>query len=373
MSVFYLGFISLYSFLLLIMKRKWEKEEQFFPYPQENKLKIALLIPYRNERVRLPGLLPNVLAVSRSTSEVILVNDHSDDGSQDIVREFIDAHHLKLWRMMDHAGSGKKSALTTALNATDAEIIVTTDADCLLPDNWLPAICKHFVRDSVQMVAGSVMTVTGKGFFSSFQQIEWASILLVMRYAFSVNKPLTVSGANLAYRRSAFRTVRGYEGNETHLSGDDEFLLKKIVKKYGPGALVFTKRRECLVWTFPFVGVRDLLIQRIRWASKWKLHRSFYHAGTAFGGLLVAIVQLSSFLLMLGALWDIVVFLAFWVIKVVVERNVLGRILSEYGIGGTGWAYLKTSCIHPFYSVWIGIFSIRGKFIWKGRKNDFHL
>lgn len=373
MSVFYLGFISLYSFLLLTMKRKWIIEEQFFPYPQKNELKIAVLIPYRNESVHLPGLLPNVLAVIHSTTEVILINDHSDDGSPNIVREFIDAHHLKLWRMMDNGGNGKKSALTTAINSTDAEIILTTDADCRLTDNWLPGICKHFTRNSVQMVAGSVMTVTEKGFFSSFQQIEWASILLVMRYAFSLNKPLMVSGANLAYRRSAFGAVRGYEGNESHLSGDDEFLLKKIVKNYGPEALVFTKQREGLVWTFPFIGARGFLNQRIRWASKWRHHGSFYHAGIAFGGLLLPVVHLSSFMLLFGRLSDIGVFLAFWSAKIMVERKVLGRILSEYGIGQTSWAYLKTSCIHPLYSVWIGIFGIRGKFIWKGRKNDFHL
>src|SRR5690606_31970236 len=208
MSVFYLGFISLYSFLLLIMKRKWKQEEWIFPSLHQNGLKIAVLIPYRNESVHLPRLLSNVLAVSLPGTEVIFVDDHSDDGSQTIVREFIAAHNLKLWKMMDNTGRGKKSALTTAINSTDAEIILTTDADCILPHNWVRGISGLFIRDCVQMVAGPVMTVSGKGFFSNFQQIEWASILLVMRSAFSLGRPLMASGANLAYRRSAFCAVR---------------------------------------------------------------------------------------------------------------------------------------------------------------------
>ena len=373
MSVFYLGFITLYSFLLLIMKRKWKKEKRFSTSLSENELKIAVLIPYRNELTHLPRLLRNVLAVSLPSTEVILVDDHSDDGSQVVVGEFIAAHNLKLWKMKCNIGNGKKAALTTAINSTVADVIFTTDADCILSHKWLHGIGEHFVKDSVQMVAGPVMTESGEGFFSHFQQIEWASVLLVTRAAFSLDRPLTVSGANLAYRRSAFYAVRGFDGNERHLSGDDEFLLKKIVQKYGAEALIFTQQTDVVVKTFAFDRVRDFINQRIRWASKWNLHRSIYHTGAALINLLVAVVHLSSFGLLLGNTPGILVFFVYWTVKVMVEKNILGEVLSEYGVDPPGWAYLKTSYIHPVYSVWIGIFSIRGKFIWKGRKNDFHL
>ena len=44
----------------------------------------------------------------------------------------------------------------------------------------------------------------------------------------------------MAYKKAAFLEVEGYRGNEEIPSGDDEFLLQKIAKRY-PGRVGFLK------------------------------------------------------------------------------------------------------------------------------------
>jgi hypothetical protein len=39
------------------------------------------------------------------------------------------------------------------------------------------------------------------------------------------------NGANMAYRRRVFTEVKGYNGNDSIPSGDDEFLLLKVASR----------------------------------------------------------------------------------------------------------------------------------------------
>src|SRR5690606_24593279 len=183
------------------------------------------------------------------------INDESEDDSRALIMAFLQEKNLPNWKLLENSGIGKKAALTTGVFSTEADIILTTDADCVLPDHWPQLISKAFHHDHVQMVAGPVMTESGSGFFAQFQQIEWASILLMTQYLFAVGSPLMCSGANMAYRRSAFISVGGYEGNINHLSGDDVFLLMKITRMFGPASFQFTSRKDTLVKTKPLFDI----------------------------------------------------------------------------------------------------------------------
>jgi cellulose synthase/poly-beta-1,6-N-acetylglucosamine synthase-like glycosyltransferase len=180
---------------------------------------------------------------------------------------------------------------------------------------------------------------------------------------------LICSGANLAYRKSAFLEVRGFEGNRDFPSGDDEFLLKKIVKTYGARSCVYLPFAENLVQTTPETSWKALLNQRVRWAGKWKAHRSFWHAVSAVFSFIVQFVWLSSFgLLGFGSL-GILVFSLAWSFKILAERRSLGKILTSLGIHYRKTDSVLTSFLHPIYVLTVGIGAIVGNFTWKGRRN----
>ena len=370
MEIFFLLFIFLYALLLLSMKRHWQLK-QTSNSNGEYGASTALLIPFRNEAEHLPKLLLNLKKILHSSQEVVFIDDDSADDSAAMVWDFLKKRNLNHWVLLKSAGPGKKAALTTGVQYSQAEIILTTDADCLLPHDWVRRMTWPFQQSETQLVAGPVMTVGGSGFFSRFQQIEWGSILLVTRYLFSIGKPLMCSGANLAYRRSAFLAVKGYSDNEMYPSGDDEFLLKKVVQHFGVQAAMYLNDKEVLVETQPAANWSAFVQQRVRWAGKWRLHRSFVNSLSSASAFFLATVELATIMLLFGSIGPKLVFLFIWVLKILIERRVLGKVLADFYRSHPIYYYIGTSFLHPIYVVWVGLGTISGKYTWKGRNNQF--
>lgn len=370
MEVFYLLLLGIYTWLLWSMKRDWVEGGNAFSHGIAAAT-TAVLIPFRNESKSLPKLLLNLEKTTASCQEVVLINDHSDDDSRTIVASFIRERNHPQWILLDSPGAGKKAALTAGVEHVKSEIILTTDADCFLPAGWPSNMAKAFASEGVQLVAGPVLTLSMPGFLAKFQQIEWASLLLVSNSLFSGNTPLMCSGANLAYRRSAFLDVEGYQGNDRCLSGDDEFLLEKIVRTYGADSVAYLKEEELLVKTHPSATWQEFLQQRTRWTGKRRAHRSYQHLSAATVAYMIGLLQLSTVILVLDATEGLVVFIVFWTVKAGVDRNVLKTVLADYRIYPGILQMTFTSILHPFYVVLVGFFALFGKYTWKGRNNRF--
>jgi cellulose synthase/poly-beta-1,6-N-acetylglucosamine synthase-like glycosyltransferase len=75
------------------------------------------------------------------------------------------------------------------------------------------------------------------------------------------------NGANLAYTKSAFIEVNGFERIEEIPSGDDMLLMHKIYVRY-PDKVLYMKNADAIVTTVPESTWKNFLHQRIRWASK---------------------------------------------------------------------------------------------------------
>ncbi|HDN80281.1 MAG: glycosyltransferase family 2 protein [Chloroflexi bacterium] len=102
---------------------------------------LSLVIPAYNEEKRLPGTLEKVLdylARQDYTSEVIVVDDGSEDGTPSVVESFQKSHpNLRLIRN-DHRGKGY--AVRTGVLAAQGRYIVFSDADLATPIEELPKL-----------------------------------------------------------------------------------------------------------------------------------------------------------------------------------------------------------------------------------------
>jgi biofilm PGA synthesis N-glycosyltransferase PgaC len=366
MISFYLLWTLCYFVLLRWFTGKWPRRRQIVGF-DESVPSVTLLVPLRNEMENLDSLALELKKIHYPALDIILVDDQSEDGTYSVLKEMA----LKDSRItvLPSPGIGKKTAIQFGVESATTELILCTDADCRIPESWVENMTAPFADPRIQMVCGPVITADQKSLFGGFQQIEWASVLLVTWFSFSEKKPLMCSGANLNYRKSAFEAVKGYAQDLHYLSGDDEFLLKKIVVQFGTESCVYLPYAQNLVFTKPQSKLSDLINQRVRWAGKWRAHRDWFHAFSAVVALLIQIVWLTSVMLLGSGASGILVFSAVWVGKILAERQSLGRVLVELGIRPSLIDFAVASVLHPIYVLLVALATFRGKFVWKGRTN----
>jgi biofilm PGA synthesis N-glycosyltransferase PgaC len=366
MISFYLLWTGCYLGCLYWMASKWPKQTPKLDFIEELP-PVTLLIPVRNERENLKTLFSEIKKLDYPQLQVLLIDDQSEDGSLSLMNE--KASKDPRITVLQNPGAGKKSALEFGVAYASGTLILCSDADCRFPKGWERKMVAQFSDPRVQLVCGPVLSAEQHTFFQRFQQIEWASVLLVTQFFFSRRQPLMCSGANLAYRKSAFVKVRGYDQNRQYLSGDDEFLLKKVVAEFGGESCVYLPFPDSLVLTRPQQDLSQLLKQRVRWAGKWKVHRDASHAFAAAASFFTQVCWLGSGLLLGMGTSGILVFLTVWTGKILGERRVLGRVLNELRFHVSLADSAKVGLVHPFYVLTVGVGALWGKFEWKGRSN----
>lgn len=370
MVTIYLLFPILYAGLLKWLKHGWLQSD-FKNFELKTDQSVTLLVPFRNESKNLESIFQSVFRLNYRPIQVIFIDDHSTDHGRELLDGLVAKNQNPDMQFMilPSEGQGKKAAIETGVSYATGELILTTDADCLLPEDWVEGYLSAFNSEHIQLVAGPVMSMENDTFLQQFQQIEWASILSVTQIGFLIKKPIMCSAANMAYRKSAFQSVNGYQDNRHHLSGDDEFLLKKIAQRFREGSCVYNK--ENIVLTQAEKSWEELFSQRARWASKWSFHKGdITHLGFSLVPFVVQLLFISSLGLISYGWSGMVLFLYIWAMKIAFEKDTLGTVLKQFEISYSFPVYVCSSLVHPFYVVGVGIKALFGKFEWKGRKSS---
>ena len=336
--------------------RRFSKAE-FIP-----KTSFSIVVPFRNEKENLPNLLHSIslLNYPKDLVEIILVDDDSDDEFRIQNLEF----RIQMIKNVRKSNSPKKDAIETAIQIAKHDWIITTDADCLVQKDWLTTFDQYIQENEIEMVASGVCYVPKSGFLSAFQNLDFLSLQGATIGSFGINQPFMCNGANFAYSKSFFKELNGFQGNETIASGDDVFLLQKAVS-VAPKKVGFLLAKESIVATNPVATWSDLFQQRVRWASKSTGYSSVYGkllALVVFGGNLAWIV---SFLLWLVGLLDQNIFMLFVALKFLIDFILLFKTANFFE---SKLQYvLASSLLYPFFSVSVAVYSLFGKYSWKGR------
>ncbi|HEX9150667.1 MAG TPA: glycosyl transferase, partial [Flavobacterium sp.] len=158
----------------------------------------------------------------------------------------------------------------------------------------------------------------------------------------------------------------GFSGNDGIASGDDVFLLQKAIAQF-PEKVQYLKSDSNIVITKPLNDWRSLFYQRVRWASKTSSYQSLFGKGL---GLLVFMGNLC---LVLGvSLWvfGIVLFqniFLLFVLKFAVDTILIYQ--SNCFLNKCKMRYLILgSLIYPSFSICVALYSLFGKYEWKGRR-----
>lgn len=227
---------------------------------------VAMIVPARNAAETITPLLQDLYAqdYDRERVTVIVVDDASEDGTAEKVRAM-----MPRWpqlKLLPCDGEGKKAAITTGVLAADAEWILMTDADGRCGPERLRLLIEQAERTTSDLVLMPVAT-DGEGMLGRLQENEQAALMMCAAAETIQGRPMLANGANLAFRRSAFMDVRGFQGDR-YASGDDIFLVqrmrsagKRISYLLHAGAIVRVEAEQ--TWS-------GFFRQRMRWSGKMR-------------------------------------------------------------------------------------------------------
>ena len=335
---------------------------------------VSVLVPARNEAKGIVACIKAILEQDYpfERMEVIVIDDHSTDDTASLVQQIKDnrVRLLQLEHLLERnekIKSYKKIALTLGINQAKGDYIITTDADCIAPSNWLRSYAIAF-QNQANMVLAPVEITGADNFLTAVQGLDVAGTMLLTGAAVFWQRPILSNGANFGFSKEVFNALNGYKGNEDQASGDDVFLLQKAVAQKLED-IVFLPQRAALVQTMGAQSWQALFWQRLRWAGKTSAYSDpFLIAFQASVFLLCALLISGVFACMLGAVEASYIAVA-WLIKGATDWFYLR--FATRTLGQETWMrwFLPALLAHTFYVVIIGglaLLPISGK--WKGRK-----
>ena len=143
--------LTAYSVLIIYYRQSWLSIPTFKPKERDGyQTKISIIIPARNEELNIADCLNSIVNQSypKHLFEVLVVDDHSTDKTAEIIASYrhqnIQLISLKDFVAPNEINSYKKKAIEIAIRQSTGELIITTDADCIAPPNWLQTIAAFY-------------------------------------------------------------------------------------------------------------------------------------------------------------------------------------------------------------------------------------
>ena len=350
---------------------------------------LSIIIPARNEEENIAACIQSILnqSYSKNLYEIIVVNDHSTDATASIVKTFNEPN-IKCVDLINFIGnetnSFKKKGIEVGVAQANGELIITTDADCVAPPNWLQTIAAFYEEkkpDLIVMPVSIFPSPSGEGlgvrFIEIFQALDFMTLQGITGSAVHKKIHSMCNGANLAYTKKAFNTVNGFVGINNIASGDDMMLMHKIYSENKKG-IVYLKSAAVIVQTKPVKTITEFINQRIRWASKADKYEDKRMLPVLivvyFFNLLLLILPiiaiLSNFKFQIFNFQFSTLQFWFWVLlfKMVIEIIFLIPIAKFFNKLPLLFLFPLMQPFHIIYTViagWLGKF---GRYSWKGRQ-----
>lgn len=363
--------LLLYSLLLLRYRRGW-KQGKFFKndtalIPQT---KFGIIIVARNEAANIKTCLNSIgrLHYPKHLFEVWVVDDHSEDDTATIAAAY---PRVQLLRLSDYLTTPtiayKKKGIALAIQKSNSDYIVTTDADCVVPTDWLQVFDQMIQERKTAWISAPVVLEEKRTFLSRFESLDFMMLQGVTGGAVQLGMHAMSNGANLCYRKNAYKEVGGFENIDGIAGGDDLLLMEKISTRF-PKEIFYTQSTEAIVTTKGNPSVRTFLQQRIRWASKGKHYKDSNIRTVA---LLVYVVNI-----VLAGLWVAGFFnTGYWIIatiatlgKAAVELSLLMPVARIFKKTHLLRNFLWFQPVHIFYTVAAGFLGLVTHYQWKGRR-----
>jgi cellulose synthase/poly-beta-1,6-N-acetylglucosamine synthase-like glycosyltransferase len=330
---------------------------------------VTVVIPARNEESQIGGLLESLAVVDYPADrlQIIVMNDQSTDRTGEIARGFADrfACRFEVRDVVDLPGdrlTAKTRALAQGLDHAKCEIVLMTDADCVVPPTWVRSMTSYFTSD-VGMVCGMTVPEPGRNgteTLTRYETLDWLFLLGASGGLAGLGKPKGLIGNNYSVRKSTYDQIGTYQALSYTSPYDDLALLNavaesgmRVVSPTDAGVLLHTK---------PLNSLRELAVQRQRWLRGMPRTGFLGNAVILFG--ILAHVCLPIWFILCG-IWALIPYS----ILALADAFVILPMLRSYRIDG-----LRSRL--PFYPafaacyglIMVALVILRRKIPWKERQ-----
>jgi 1,2-diacylglycerol 3-beta-glucosyltransferase len=328
----------------------------------ESKPFVSVVVAARDEESNLGSCLDSVLRQTypKDMFEVIVINDHSTDGTKRICQGFAERYqNFSFVNAREDAElRGKTNALDQGIEQARGEVILVTDADCTVPATWVEWTARRY-DNSVGIVGGMTLQ-RASNWFEGMQSLDWAFLLGLAAATMSLRIPLSTIGNNLSFRKAAYNDVGGYR--KIPFSVTEDFMLFQAIVQKNKWDYICPIDPRVLVVSQPCSTWLELFRQKHRWGRGG--------VDMKLSGLSIMTIGfgLNSMVLAAAVFGSVAAAFAAFLLKMIGDYSFLHRILQKQK---------RTDLLRyfPWFELYfVGyvlllpfIVFLGGRVIWKGR------
>jgi len=275
-----------------VSKSRYKKNPLFEPT-------VSIVTAARNEEKNIRACLESLaqLDYPEAKLEIIVVDDGSTDATAAIIRDYA-VNYPEIKTLTAQQGTdrlrGKANAIAQGIDISTGDIILMTDADCVVPPSWVRATAQNY-SDDTGVVAGLTL-LRPTNWFAGMQSLDWAYILALASAAMALNNPLSCIGNNFSFRRKAYDEVGGYRAIQ--FSVTEDFALFKAITHGGRWGYRYPLEKGTLVFSNACPTILELYRQKRRWGVGGK--------DMPISGMILMVIAFSMHLLLLSFLFFLI-------------------------------------------------------------------
>ena len=241
--------------------------------------KVSIIIPVYNGEKTLRQCLSSVLNQSYKDYEVIVIDNNSTDKTKNMIKEFGNKNK-KIKYVFEHK-KGTGAARNAGINSAKGEIIVMTDSDCVVPENWIENIIKPIIYEKENAVVGFERDLIKNYWTKNIQKANWNFV----KQNLNKNYINQVDTKNFAIKSSLIKKFM-FDSNLPALVDFDLALrLRKITKiRFIPSVRVGHNHKSSFIKTIKLNFNRACLVARIekKYRGKINLQNEIMTKGISF-------------------------------------------------------------------------------------------
>ncbi len=269
-----------------------------FPEPKRikkltKKPRVAVLVAMRNEEKYIADCLKSLSEQTYPAElyDVLVLNDSSTDASPRIAEQF--SEKFDQIKVVDITSSyanlkGKMNVLAQGLKQVEHDIVLITDADCVVPKTWIENMV-HYFGDNIGLVGSFTslfpfgnlkISKINRSLFARVQALDWAFLQTMNVFNSNAGKPISILGNNFGFRLKAYQQVGGFE--QIGFSVTEDFALMEAIRCQTDWKIIHIIDPRTAIYSHPLPNFKSFFHQRLRWVHGGKSMRPWGYFVTFF-------------------------------------------------------------------------------------------